>query len=274
MSRTITIALAQHDAVHGDLEANLRTVEDLVRRAAQQEADIVVFPELGTTGYRQDMLGDRLHTLAEPAHGPSVRRIGELAAELGLYVVLPLIEASSMPGVVYNSVVLIDRGGDVVGTYRKNHAYATEAQYFAPGREMPTFDTDFGRVGIMICYDMGLPETARVLTLGGAELVLVPSAWRQEDEDIWDINIACRALENRCFLAAVNRVGAEGDFVMHGKSKVTGPRGETRAEAPRFEEHLLVASVDLDEVRQARDEIPYLRSRRPWSYGALTDLAL
>lgn len=275
MTREVTIALAQHDCVHGDLEANLATTERFIRDAAAQGADIVVFPELGTSGYRQDMLGDKLHTLAQPADGPASQRIGKLAAELGIWVVLPLIEASSMPGVVYNSVVLINREGEVAGTYRKNHAYSTEGHYFAPGREMPVFDTDFGRIGIMICYDMGLPETARILTLQGAELILVPSAWCQEDEDCWDINIACRALENRCFLAGVNRVGEEGEtLVLFGKSKIAGPRGETRFEGARFAEDLVVGTVDLDEVVGARVEIPYLRSRRPWSYELLTDVTL
>lgn len=105
MSRTVTIALAQHDSVMGDKEANLAKVEQMMRRAAEQGADLVVFPELGTTGYSQDMLGDALHTLAEPAVGPSAARIGALAQQLGQYVVLPIIESSSMPGVVYNSVV-------------------------------------------------------------------------------------------------------------------------------------------------------------------------
>lgn len=275
MTRLARIALAQHDCVLGDKQANLAIVEDFVRRAADQGADLVCFPELGTSGYRQDLLADKLHMLAEPADGPSAQRIGRLAAEHGVWVVLPIIEASSVPGVVYNSVVLINRSGEVAGSYRKNHAYSTEGHYFAPGREMPVFDTDFGRIGIMICYDMGLPETARILTLQGAELILVPSAWCQEDEDIWDINIACRALENRCFLAAVNRVGSEGaTLTMHGKSKIAGPRGETRAEGKRFVEDLVVATIDLDEIVPARVEIPYLRSRRPWSYGPLTDLTL
>ncbi|WIY83210.1 nitrilase-related carbon-nitrogen hydrolase [Propionimicrobium sp. PCR01-08-3] len=275
MTRQVTIALAQHDCVLGDKDANLAKIERYLRQAADLSADLVVFPELGTTGYRQDLLGDKLHSLAESAEGPASQRIGKLAAELGLWVVLPLIEASSVAGVAYNSVVLIDRNGEVVGSYRKNHAYSTEGRYFAPGREMPVFNTDFGRLGIMICYDMGLPETARVLTLQGAELIVVPSAWCQEDEDIWDINIACRALENRCFLAAVNRVGTEGEtLTMHGKSKIAGPRGQTLAEGARFAEDLVVGTVDLDDVVPARDEIPYLRSRRPWSYGPLTDLRL
>lgn len=274
MSREVTIALAQHDCVLGDLEANLQTVERMMRDAAAKGADIVAFPELGTSGFQQAALGEKRFEIAQPVDGPAMQRIGKLAAELGIYVIVAIIEQSQVPGVLYNTMVLIDRKGKVIGKYSKNHAYCTEEQYFASGREMPTFETDFGRIGIMICYDMGLPETARMLTLGGAEIIFVPSAWCQEDEDVWDINTACRALENRCFLAAVNRFGEEPGFTMFGKSKIVGPRGETRAEAKRFEEDLLVYTVDLAEIAPARDEIPYLRSRRPWSYGLLTDTSI
>lgn len=273
MTRPVSIALGQHDCVHGDVAANLATIEGLIRDAAADGADIICLPELGTTGYRQDLMGERLFDLAEPIDGPSSRRIGKLAAELGIWVILPLIEQGPMPGVVFNSVVLIGRDGRVHGSYRKNHAYHTEGHYFAAGNRMPVFDTDFGRIGIMICYDMGLPEVARILTLQGAEIIFVPSAWRQEDEDVWDINIACRALENRLFLAAVNRVGTEGrTLTMMGKSTIAGPRGETRVQATRFAPDLVIGTVDLDEVVRARTEIPYLRSRKPATYALLTQL--
>jgi predicted amidohydrolase len=273
MTRQVTIALGQNDCVHGDVSANLTRIEGFMRDAAAAGADIISFPELGTTGYRQDMMGPRLYELAERPDGPSSQRIGALAAELGIWVILPFIEQDPMPGVVFNSVVLIGRDGKVHGTYRKNHAYSSEGHYFAPGNQMPVFDTDFGRIGIMICYDMGLPEVARILTLQGAEIIFVPSAWCQEDEDMWDINIPCRALENRLFVAAVNRVGSEGEtLTMMGKSKIAGPRGETRAEAKRFAEELLVHTIDLDDVVRGRAEVPYLKSRKPTTYGLLTQV--
>lgn len=274
MARNVTIALGQHDCVLGDRQANLKKMEEQMRAAASQGADIICFPELGGSGYRQDLLGDRLFELAEDAYfGETAKFVGALCQELNINAIAPLIEKSSMPGVVYNSVIVIDRDGDVLGSYRKNHYYATEGLYFALGQEMPVFDLDFGTVGVMICYDMGLPEVARILTLQGAEVIFVPSAWCQEDEDIWDINIPCRALENRLFVAAVNRVGTEGEtLTMHGKSKVAGPRGETRVEGKRFEEDVVVCTVDLDEIPRARQEIPYLKSRKPYAYSILTEM--
>lgn len=271
MSRPVTIALGQIDTVLGDKEANLHHIEHFLRKAAAQGADLVCFPELGTSGYRQDLLGPRLAELAESANGPSAQRIGRLAAELNLWVVLPIVERGSSADVLYNSVVLIDRHGEVAGTYRKNHAYANEGRYFYAGDELPVFATDFGTIGIMICYDMGLPEVARVLTLKGAELILVPAAWCREDADVWDINIAARALENGVFVAGANRVGTEGEtLTMHGHSKVAGLRGETLAEGKLFVEDLVVATVDLEDLVQARIDRPYLRSRKPANYALLS----
>ncbi|MEA4901644.1 nitrilase-related carbon-nitrogen hydrolase [Desulfitobacterium sp.] len=271
MSRQVTIALGQNDCELGNLSANLEKVERYIKKASSKGADIICFPELGTTGYRQDLLGDKLWELAEPIPGPTTARIGLLAQKLGIYVILPMIEKGTMPGIVHNSAVLINKHGFVQGVYRKSHAYSTEGHYFTAGNSYPVFETEFGKIGIMICYDMGFPETARALTLQGAEIIFVPSAWCQEDEDIWDINIPCRALENRVFLAAVNRVGREGeDLVMHGKSKIVDPRGKTLVEAARFQEDLIFAQIDLDILVSARHQIPYLKDRKPYTYELLT----
>ncbi|OLN32012.1 nitrilase-related carbon-nitrogen hydrolase [Desulfosporosinus metallidurans] len=273
MSRNVTIALAQTDSVLGDVTASCAKAEALIRKAASQGAQIVCLPELCTTGYRQDLLGDKLWELAEPVEptpGPTVTHFSSLAKELGLYIILPMIEQGTMPGIVHNSAVFINKNGTVQGVFRKVHAFATERYYFTDGNSYPVFETEFGKVGIMICYDMGFPEVARVLTLQGAEIIFAPSAWCQEDEDVWDINIPARALENRVFLAAVNRVGSEEDLVMHGKSKVVDTRGRTLVEAARFQEDLVCATVDLNTLRQARHQTPYLKDRKPHTYELIT----
>jgi predicted amidohydrolase len=106
-----------------------------------------------------------------------------------------------------------------------------------------------GTVGIMICYDMGFPETARFLTLQGAEIIFCPSAWRSEDRDIWNLNIPQRALENTVFLAAVNRFGQEGDdLYLFGGSKVCNPRGQVLAEIKEEKEAILYCEIDLNEI--------------------------
>ncbi len=272
MIRPVTIALAQHDCTHGDVEANVRLMVDLIERAGNQGADLVVFPELATSGYRQDLMADKLADLAELPEGESFAAIADAARRAHTNVIAGFIEADPKTDALYNSAWIIDRAGELKGVYRKNHAYSTEGRYFAPGNEMPVFELDFGMVGVMICYDMGLPEVARILTLKGAEVIVAPSAWCQEDEDVWDINIPCRALENHVFLAGVNRVGTEGvTLTMMGKSMIAGPRGEILAQAKRFEPDLVVHTVDLAEVTRLRREIPYLDSRKPETYGLISN---
>ncbi|MEG6523872.1 nitrilase-related carbon-nitrogen hydrolase [Desulfotomaculum sp. 1211_IL3151] len=270
MNRNVTIGLIQMDCVLGDVPANVATASDKIRQAAAKGAQIVCLPELCTTGYRPELLENRLWELTEPVPGPTTDIFCRLAKELGIYIILPMNEKGASTGLIHNAAVFIDKGGQVQGVFRKVHAYATERYYFTDGNHYPVFETEFGKVGVMICYDMGFPEVARILTLQGAEVIFAPSAWRQEDEDIWDINIAARALENRLFVAAVNRVGREEDVVMHGKSKIVSTRGKTLAEAARFEEDILVATVDLAELIQGRRETPYLKDRKPAGYGLIT----
>ena len=153
------------------------------------------------------------------------------------------------------------------GVYDKQHLWALERFYFRGGNGTPVFQTDFGTIGIMICYDMGYPEVARMLALQGAQIVLCPSAWCEPDHDVWDINVPARALENTVFLCAVNRYGREQDLYMGGHSKVCDPRGRVVAELPDEGEGVLNVEIDLADVVSNRQTSPYLRDRRPELYG-------
>ena len=167
----------------------------------------------------------------------------------------------------FNSAVLIDREGNVAGVYDKQHLWALERFYFRGGNGTPVFQTDFGTIGIMICYDMGYPEVARMLALQGAQIVLCPSALCEPDHDVWDINVPARSLENTVFLCAVNRYGREQDLYMGGHSKVCDPRGRVVAELPDEGEGVLNVEIDLADVVSNRQTSPYLRDRRPELYG-------
>ena len=125
--------------------------------------------------------------------------------------------------------MFIDRGGNLMGTYDKQHLWALERFYFRSGCDCRCSRL-IRRVGVMICYDMGYPEVARMLTLQGADLVVCPSAWCAEDMDVWDVNAPARALENTVFLAAVNRFGEEDGLSMPGRSLVCNPRGHVVAQ--------------------------------------------
>ena len=264
--RTAHLALVQFESKLCDPVANTAKACVMIAEAAAQGTDLVVLPELFSTGYQLNIVGPRISELAEPVDGPTVRALQEAASKAGCYVIAGLALTHELPGVPFNSAVLIDRTGSVAGVYDKQHLWALERFYFRSGCESPVFDTDFGRIGIMICYDMGFPEVARMLTLQGAEIVVCPSAWCEEDHDVWNINAPARALENTVFVAAVNRYGREDDLYMGGHTLMCGPRGAVLAELPDEAEGVLHVEIDLDDVVRNRVSSPYLRDRRPDLY--------
>lgn len=272
MANTMKLALVQFESVLGDTKASTARALELIDEAAAHGADMVVLPELFSTGYHLDTVGPEMTVLAEPVNGPTVRALQDAARKNGCYVVAGIALLHGLTGVPFNSAVFINRDGSVQGSFDKVHLWALERYYFRSGNEYPVFQTEFGGVGIMICYDMGFPEVARALTLGGADLLLCPSAWCVEDMDIWHTNVPARALENTSFVAAVNRFGREGgDLYMPGQSMVCGPRGHKVALLEEEAEGILYADIDFDEVRENRARSPYLRDRRPDTYGDLLE---
>lgn len=262
------ITLAQFESKLCDPPANVVKAIPMIRQAGLDGSDMIMFPEMFTTGYELSIVGPRITELAEPVNGPTITALREAAKQAGVYVVAPIaLYHDDLPGVPFNSAVLIDREGNVAGVYDKQHLWALERFYFRGGNGTPVFQTDFGTIGIMICYDMGYPEVARMLALQGAQIVLCPSAWCEPDHDVWDINVPARALENTVFLCAVNRYGREQDLYMGGHSKVCDPRGRVVAELPDEGEGVLNVEIDLADVVSNRQTSPYLRDRRPELYG-------
>lgn len=266
--KDIRIALVQFEGKLGDVKQNVAKACTQVAQAARGGADLVVLPELFSTGYHLDTIGPRIVELAEPIDGPTMRAMQQTAREASCYVVAPIALVREVGGVPFNSAVLIDREGKVAGSYDKVHLWALERFYFRAGARYPVFDTDFGRLGIMICYDMGFPEAARSLALQGADLIVCPSAWCAEDMDVWEINAPARALENTVFLAACNRFGREGgDLYMPGKSMVCNPRGKKIAQLEDEAAGILYADLKASDIDAYRVRSPYLRDRRADTYA-------
>lgn len=264
--RTARIALIQFESVLCDPATNAQKACAMIADAAAKGADLVVLPELFSTGYELNIVGPRLPELAEPLDGPTVTALRAAAREAKCYVIAGMALTYDLTGVVFNSAVLIDRAGNLAGTYDKQHLWALERFYFRSGCESPVFDTDFGRIGIMVCYDMGFPEVARMLALQGADLVVCPSAWCEEDNDVWNINAPARALENTVFVAAVNRYGREDNLYMGGHTLVCNPRGGIIAELEEEAEGVLQVDLDFNDIVAHRISSPYLRDRRPDLY--------
>lgn len=282
----VTIGLVQM-TMGPDCAANLRAAQDATRRAAAAGARIICLPELYRSQYFCQKEDARLFDLAEPVPGPSTEAFQALAAELRAVIIVPVFEKRA-PGVHHNSAAVIDADGALLGLYRKMHvpddpAYY-EKFYFAPGDlGFRVFDTAFGRVGVLICWDQWYPEGARITSLLGAQILFYPTAigWHPAEKatfgtaqvEAWRTMQRSHAIANGVFVASPNRVGHELEagtdgIEFFGQSFIADPFGRYLAEAGT-EPAVLVAECDLSLIEETRRNWPFLRDRRIDAYGPI-----
>ncbi|MFJ4095751.1 nitrilase-related carbon-nitrogen hydrolase [Kitasatospora sp. NPDC089913] len=279
MSQIVRAALVQTRWT-GDQESMIALHERHAREAAAQGAKILGFQEVFNAPYFCQVQEPEHYRWAESVpDGPTVRRMRELARELGLVLVVPVYE-EDQPGVYYNTAAVIDADGSYLGKYRKHHIPQVkgfwEKYYFKPGNlGWPVFDTAVGKVGVYICYDRHFPEGWRALGLGGAQIVYNPSATsRSLSAYLWQLEQPAAAVANAYYVAAINRVGTEeyGDNDFYGTSYFVDPRGRFVGEvASDKEEELVVRDLDLDLIEEVRQQWAFYRDRRPEAYGPLTE---
>jgi predicted amidohydrolase len=262
----LRIALLQGPGgVPGSVEESLGTLEAAAQAAAGRGARLLITDELFLTGYA---LGARVTDLAEPADGPSGRRVAAIAARHGVAIAYGYPERSGPR--IHNSVRLTGPDGGTLADYRKTHLFGDyELAYFTPGDQLVVQAVlDGVRIGLLICYDIEFPEAVRAHALAGTELLAVPTALMRPYEIVPDTLVPARAYENGIHLAYVNRCGPEGEWDFTGLSCLAGPDGVVRARAGAGAE-LLVADADPELLRAARAQTPYLTDRRPELYGPL-----
>lgn len=273
--REITIATVQIKPALGESEDNLVKMSDFVSKiASQQKVDLIVFPELATSGYE---LGVRFTELAQRVPGPTVNLMAQRAAEFGVYIAFGLVTKERVESILYNSAVLVGPDGEVLGAYNKAHLRGEERMAFREGFRLPVIETEIGNIGLMLGWDLAFPEVARSLTLDGAELLAVMANWETSQIEEWRTYVRARAFENALYVAASNRVGEDVTLNFGGESMIVGPRGKIFAsladekdpESGQPREGYCVARVDLDEVRKCREEFQTLQSRQPAVYRAL-----
>lgn len=270
---------------NADREANVRTATRMVRQAADRGAQIVCLPELFSTMYFCVETRQEYFDWAEPIPGPTTDRLAAVARETGTVIVCPVFERTA-DGVFHNAAAVLGPDGAVLGTYRKSsipfmdvarsrEPRGNEKFYFTPGDlGFPTFETPFARIGILICYDRHFPEAARVLGLGGAEILFVPTATTRMTRYLWDLELRAHAIANVYYVCGVNKVGVDvGGSARdhHGASLIANPRGEILAQASDTEEDMAVADVDLSVISELRALWGYYRDRRPDLYGPLVE---
>jgi N-carbamoylputrescine amidase len=251
----------------------------LIEQAAKQGVKILCMQEVFTTPYFCAEQQTRWYEAVEKIpDGPTVKLMQDVAKKHGMVIIVPIYE-EEITGVYYNTAAVIDADGRYLGKYRKNHIPHVapgfwEKFYFKPGNlGYPAFDTAYARIGVYICYDRHFPEGARALGLNGAEIVFNPSATVAGlSEYLWKLEQPAHAVANGYFIAAINRVGYEapwniGEF--YGQSYFCDPRGQIIAQAPRDEDALVVADLNLDMIREVRNTWQFFRDRRPETYDLL-----
>ena len=270
------IAGIQTDVVFGDLEANLNTLEAHLRAEVSAGTQLTVFPECFTTGYCFDSF-DEAFNLAEAVPGPTIARVEKLCRELKTFVVYGMLERSGRD--LFNTAVLIGPEG-LIGSYRKIHLpYLGVDRFTTPGdRPFEVFEADGVRIGMLICYDGGFPEAARVLALRGADVILLPTNWPPGGDYMAQFSINSRAMENGVYFVAVNRVGTENGFRFIGKSRICSPVGATLTSIDSDRAGIVRAEIDPVAARTKRivripgkHIIDRMADRRPEMYGALCE---
>ena len=271
-------------AMHPEKAANLSQATDRVKEAASRGARVICLPELFLTPYFCRTQDAQHFSLAEPVPGPTTQVFSDLAKTLEVVIIVPLFEKRAQ-GVYSNTAVAIDADGALLGCYRKMHIPQDpgfeEKFYFTPGDQgYPVWQTRYGKLGVLVCWDQWYPEAARLSALAGADLLLYPTAigWLQEEgaslgkrqHTAWQTVQRGHAIANGCYVAAVNRTGIEGETVFWGQSFVSDFYGSVLSEAPAESDCILICELDLNEIESFRNTWPFFRDRRIDSYAAST----
>ncbi len=249
-----------------------------IDQAAKKGVQILCLQEIFNGPYFCPGQDKRWYGAAEPIpDGPTTRLMQEIAKKHGMAIVVPLYE-EAMRGVYYNTAAVIDADGKYLGKYRKQHIPQTsgfwEKFFFKPGDGgYPVFQTQFGKVGVYICYDRHFPEGARALGLNGAEIVFNPSATVAGlSQYLWKLEQPAHAVANGYFVGAINRVGTEAPWNIgkfYGSSYFVNPRGQFVAEASEDNDELVVADLDFSLIDEVRQVWQFYRDRRPEAYQDL-----
>jgi N-carbamoylputrescine amidase len=284
----VTLGLLQH-ACSADPAENLKKTLALAEKAAKKGARIICTQELFRSQYFCQSENHDYFKLAEPIPGPSTVAFQKLAKKYKAVIIGSLFEKRAS-GLYHNTAVIIDADGSLLGVYRKMHIpddpLYYEKFYFTPGDTgFRAWQTKYGKIGVLVCWDQWYPEGARLTALQGAEILFYPTAigWHPQEKDeygvnqhgAWETIQRAHAVANGCYVAVTNRIGHEtpigGDGIeFWGQSFVAGTSGQILTKASVDQEEILLQEIDLEKVDVTRTHWPFLRDRRIDAYGDLT----
>lgn len=256
------IACLQMDIAFGNTAENYKSAAELIEQVSSQDPDIIVLPELWTTGY--DLANLKGNSDEEAREASAFLK--ELAVKHGANIIGGSVANKTAQG-IENTMLVFDKKGDQAGKYSKLHLFQLmdEHLYLAPGSNKGIFTLEGRKFAGLICYDIRFPEWVRAHALEQTEAIFVVAEWPIQRLEHWRALLIARAIENQCYVIACNRSGSDPNNTFAGHSMVIGPWGDVIAEAGEGQE-LLVAEIDLDHVKDARGRIPIFADRRPEFY--------
>ena len=260
----LNVSIGQMDVKLGAPEENLAVVARMTAESARRGSDVVVFPELWSTGY--DLANGTKY--ATGTNAGIFAEMARLAREHDICILGSCLSDLG-EGRIGNTAVFFNKNGENIGTYSKTHLFRLmdEDQYLAAGSSRMMVETEWGKMGLAICYDLRFPELFRAYALAGAKLIFLPSEWPHPRLAHWRTLLKARAIENQFFMVACNRVGTTNSTSFFGHSAIVDPWGELVVEAGE-REMLVTAVIDLDAADEVRKKIPVFQDRRPDVYEA------
>ena len=255
-------------------ERNIEKAIRFTKIAIEKGAQIICFQELFTTHWFPREMNKRFFSLAEKADGLTIDTMRRLAKEYGVALICPIFEIEENS--FYNSAVVIDADGEILGSYRKIHVPQIplweERYYFSSGNHgFPVFETKFAPIGIQICWDNFFPEGSRILALKGAKILFSPTAAAFAPQRRWETVISSNAIVNGVYIFRVNRVGSEEKQDFYGRSFCISPEGELLDKPTGMKDSIALIEVDLKNIDKTRKEWPFLRDRRPEVYREIAE---
>jgi len=278
MPRIVKVGLIQAKW-EGEMEAMIQKHEKMIDGAADKGVQILCLQELFHLPYFPAEQDAKWYEFAEPIPGPLSSRMQKKAKEHSMVLMIPMYE-KEMTGVYYNTTVVFDADGKMLGKYRKNHIPHVqgfwEKFYFKPGNlGYPVFNTRYAKVGVYTCYDRHFPEGARILGLNGAEIIFNPSATTKGlSAYLWELEQPAHAVANGYFIAPINRVGVEewGPGKYYGSSYICDPKGKIISQGSEDKDEVVIGDVDLEMIKEVRNLWQFYRDRRPETYHKLEEI--
>ena len=254
------IAVIQSPGVMGDINSNLRYLSETAIKAADLGAQLLITPEMFITGYNLNSFDG----LSQSKNGEIAQRIAEISVKSGMHIIYGYCELEHDQ--LFNSAQLIDKHGDSLINYRKQHLYGVvDNKWFVAGAASHVVELDDIKIGLLICFDVEFPEAVRLLALQGAQLIAVPTSLMHPYGFVAKKMIQVRAYENQTYIAYANRIGTEGELDYCGSSIISGPDGKKICGA-ELGEALLIGEINTKHIEQVRHEVNYLDNRRPDCY--------